>query len=157
MTYLILKNKVSKEEVKARIQYIWEVFHIFAYIDYSKSMKNGIVLKTIPESALDLFVIVGHSPDTNIFINNKISMIKEKNVVVISCNTKTMENLSKIYKKNMYLPSSCYEVDIYHGENFGFDFEITKEEILMYRNKDKAYKEMLDDCYERKYLDGENN
>lgn len=157
MKYLILKNKVSKEEVKARIQYIWEVFHIFAYIDHNNSTKTGIVLKTIPEAALDLFVIVGHSPNTNIFINNEISMIREKNIVVISCNTKTMEILSKIYKKNLYLPSSCYEVDIYHGENFGFDFKITKEEILMYRNKDKTYKEMLDGCYERKFLDGENN
>ena len=155
MRYIILKDRVSADEVKARIQYIYDVFHIYTYVE---NIKNGrVTLKSMPSTGLDVMFIVGHSPNTNSFFEAQVQSLEEKDVIIISCNTKGMEKLGEKYRKNLYLPTSAEEVALYSGEKYKFGFDVTEEEILMYRNRKEAYSRMLNLSFERKFLYGKNN
>lgn len=68
MKYIIAKNNVSSKEIRARMEYIYDLFHIYTLKDNINSTKDIIVLKTIPESAIDLYMIVGHDRRTDEYI-----------------------------------------------------------------------------------------
>ena len=149
MRYLICKKDISIEEISARMKYIYGIFHIYTYISAVNSSKNIIELKSIPSNQIDLLIVVGHDPMTNDYIINNISCIPEKNIAVISCNTGRIRVLKDIKNKMIFLPTKIGKIDFYNGKELGFDFEITDEEIKMYRNKNKDFNLILNIVFER--------
>lgn len=152
MRYIITKSNVSNKEIKARMEYIYDLFHIYTLKDNINSTKDIIVLKTIPESAIDLYMIVGHDRRTDEYIRVNYKKIKENNIVVIACNTSKFSSLKLLKNKNIFLPKSGGIIDFYDGTNYGFDFNITDEEIILYRNRNEKIEKMLNSTFERRII-----
>jgi hypothetical protein len=150
--YIIAKNNVSSKEIRARMEYIYDLFHIYTLKDNINSTKDIIVLKTIPESAIDLYMIVGHDRRTDEYIRDNYKKIKESNIVVIACNTSKFSSLKLLKNKNIFLPKNGGIIDFYDGTNYGFDFNTTDEEIMLYRNKNRNLYKMLNDTFERRII-----
>lgn len=149
MTYLICKNNVTEQEIDSRRKYIYDVFHIYTFVDTKNSDENVIVLKSMPYTDIDLFLIIGHNNTTNKFLEMHYKEIKEKNVLIISCYTKHFSSIKLLKDKRVYTPIDGEETKTYYGEEYGFDFEITFEEIRLYRNRKLDLEELLNKIFRR--------
>ncbi len=149
MTYLICKNNITEQEIDSRRKYIYDVFHIYTFVDTKNSDENVIVLKSMPYTAIDLFLIIGHNNTTNKFLEMHYKEIKEKNVLIISCYTKHFSSIKLLKDKSVYTPIDGEETKTYLGEDYGFDFEITFEEIRLYRNRKLDLEELLNKIFRR--------
>lgn len=155
MRYLICKKDVSNREIYARMKYIYDLFHIYTFKDNKNSNENITTLVSIPTNELDLLMLVGHDPITNNYIINNINCIPENNIIVISCNTMKIRNLKyiknkkKFLYKNIFLPKKLEEINYYDGTEIGFDFDITNEENILYRNRKMNFYSMIATALER--------
>lgn len=156
MRYVIAKNNVSNSEIKARMEYIYDVFHIYTRIDISSS-KDVVTLVSIPENAIDLLMIIGHDRTADYYIITNFHKVKENNIVVIACNTLYFLGIKLLKEKNIFLPYNGRLVNFFNGENYGFGFSITDEEIILYRNRKENLEEMLKNTFERRIINGRNN
>ncbi len=156
MRYLICKNNVSYEEVIARIEYIYELFHIYTLKDNKNSNKDITILNSIPSHQPNILMIIGHDPITNNYIIQNIDTLPEKDIIIISCNTKKIKQLKNIHDKNIYLPSNSTKVNYCKGKEIGFDFDITDEEIMLYRNRNEDIYTMLNNSLERMKINGKD-
>ena len=147
MRCLIFKEEVDIDEVADRIKYIYEVFNIYTFKEFKKN--NYILLNSIPKGQLDLLLIIGHDPDANDYVIDNIYKIKEKNIIVISCNTQRIRNGKNLNNKNIYLPKQRNNVNCYDGHDIGFEFDITDEEVMLYRNRRQNFSDMLDEVFEK--------
>jgi hypothetical protein len=147
--YLISKSNITNAELSARIEYIYEVFNIYTLKDNSNSNSNITTLNSIPTNCIDLMVIIGHDITTDNYIKDNYKKITENNIVIIACNTGCFSNLSLLSEKNVYLPKNKKIINCYTGEKFGFKFNITDEEILLYRNKNKKLNEVLESYFDK--------
>lgn len=152
MKYIIAKSNVSNKEIKARMEYIYDIFHIYTLKDNINSTEDITILKSMPESAVDLFMILGHDRRTDEFIRASYKEIRENNVVIIACNTSNFSSLRLLKNKNIFLPKNGAIISSYDGKNYGFDFNITDEEIILYRNRDKQLVNMLNNTFERRRI-----
>lgn len=150
MKYLITKSNVSNAEIEARIKYIYDLFHIYTLVDTVNSNKDITILTSIPENAVDLFMMVGHDRRTDEYLRANYKSIKEKNIVIIACNTSRFSSLKLLKNKNVFIPKNGGIVDSYDGMNYGFNFNITDEEIILYRNKNEDMEMMLANAFERR-------
>ncbi len=157
MRYLICKNNVSNEEVIARIEYIYELFHIYTLKDNKNSDRDITVLNSIPTHQPNILMIIGHDPLTSNYIIQNIVTLPEKDIIIISCNTKKIKQLKNIHDKNIYLPNNSTKVNYCKGKEIGFGFDITDEEIMLYRNRKEDIYTMLDNSLERMKINGKNN
>lgn len=156
MRYLICKNNVSDEEVIARIEYIYELFHIYTLKDNKNSNKDITILNSIPSHQPNILMIIGHDPITNNYIIQNIDTLPGKDIIIISCNTKKIKQLKNIHDKNIYLPSNSTKVNYCKGKEIGFDFDITDEEIMLYRNRNEDIYTMLNNSLERMKINGKD-
>lgn len=149
MRYLICKKDVSNQEINARMKYIYDLFHIYTFKDSKNSDENITVLVSIPTNELDVLMLVGHDPITNNYIINNIDYIPENNIIVISCNTGKIRNLKDIRDKKIFLPKKTEKIDYYDGAEIGFEFDITDEENILYRNRNMEFYTMITTALER--------
>ena len=150
MKYIVTKRDVSNAEIEARMKYIYDLFHIYTLVDTVNSDKGITILTTIPENAVDLFMIVGHDRRTNEYLRANYKNIKEKNIVIIACNTSRFSSLKLLKNKNVFIPKNGGIIDFYDGINYGFNFNITDEEIMLYRNKNQDIEIMLGNTFQRR-------
>lgn len=150
MKYLIIKSNVSNAEIKARMRYIYDLFYIYTLVDSVNSNKDITILTTIPENAIDLFMIVGPDKRTDEYLQANYKRIKEKNIVIIACNTFRFSSLGLLKNKNVFIPRNEGVIDFYDGINYGFNFNITDEEIILYRNRNKDMELMLSNTFKRR-------
>lgn len=150
MKYIVTKRDVSNAEIEARMKYIYDLFHIYTLVDTVNSDKDITILTTIPENAVDLFMIVGHDRRTNEYLRANYKNIKEKNIVIIACNTSRFSSLKLLKNKNVFIPKNGGIIDFYDGINYGFNFNITDEEIILYRNKNQDIEIMLGNTFQRR-------
>ena len=141
MKYLITKSNVSNAEIEARMKYIYDLFHIYTLVD---------TVITIPENAVDLFMIVGHDRRTDEYLRANYKSIKEKNIVIIACNTSSFSSLKLLKNKNVFTPKNGGIIDFYDGMNYGFNFNITDEEVILYRNRNEHIEIMLSNTFQRR-------
>ena len=113
------------------------------------SNKNLVVLKSMPYTAIDLFFIIGHNNSTDNYLKQHYKEIEEKNILIIACYTKKFLSIKLLKNKNVYTPIKEEIVEIYSGEDYGFKFDITDEEILLYRNRRKDLEEILNKIFRR--------
>lgn len=150
MKYLITKSNVSNAEIEARMKYIYDLFHIYTLVDTVNSNKDITILITIPENAVDLFMIVGHDRRTDEYLRANYKSIKEKNIVIIACNTSSFSSLKLLKNKNVFTPKNGRIIDFYDGMNYGFNFNITDEEVILYRNRNEHIEIMLSNTFQRR-------
>lgn len=147
MRCLICKEGVVTPEIADRIKYIYEVFHIYTFMESYRN--NYIMLNSIPKGQLDLLLIIGHDPYTNNYVIDNLKKIKEKDIIVISCNTQRIRNIKDWNDKNVYLPKQRDKINCYDGQDIGFGFDITDEEVMLYRNRRLNLIDMLDSVFEK--------
>ena len=158
MRYLICKKDVSKGEIFARIKYRHDVFHVYTLKSKQNSNEEIVALSSIPKNQPDVLMLVGHDPITNNYIIENIDKIPEKNVIVLSCNTSKIRSLRKnIKNKNIYLPKDSGKIKYFDGQEVKFEFDVTDEEVILYRNRKENFEEMIVKAFERIEKDGENN
>lgn len=150
MKYIVTKRDVSNAEIEARMKYIYDLFHIYTLVDTVNSDKDITILTAIPENAVDLFMIVGHDRRTDEYLRANYKNIKEKNIVIIACNTSRFSSLKLLKNKNVFIPKNGGIIDFYDGINYGFNFNITDEEIILYRNKNQDIEIMLGNTFQRR-------
>ena len=136
MTYILCKKNATLEEISSRMFYIYKTFRIYTIIDNKISNKDTIILHSYPANVLDLCLIIGHDTGVIKYMDTMISLIKERSIAIISCNTGTQRIKWRAIKdKKIYVPKEKEKVDFYEGKSKGFGFEITDEEIIIYRNR----------------------
>lgn len=150
MKYLITKSNVSNAEIEERMKYIYDLFHIYTLVDTVNSNKDITILITIPENAVDLFMIVGHDERTDEYLRANYKSIKEKNIVIIACNTSRFSSLGLLKNKNVFVPKNGGIINFYDGINYGFNFNITDEEVILYRNRNEHIEIMLSNTFQRR-------
>lgn len=149
MRYIILKQNVSKEELYERMKYIHDVFNVYTIVDMANSNDNIKILKSIPEDTLDLLFIIGHNLSTDEYLMQHHKQIKENNIVVIACNTSKFLSFKFLKKKNIYVPN-CKDIVLFHvGTRYGFEFDVTDEEILLYRNRKEKLEYLLEQSFNK--------
>lgn len=149
MRYLIVKPNISEKEILARMEYIYDVFNLYTLKDSLNSAEEIVVLQSIPKTTIDLFMIVGHDRKTDDYMKTHYKEIQENNIVIIACNTSKFKCLDLFKNKNVYIPKNKNIISSYSGQRYGFDFEITDEEIMLYRNRSKDIEKMLKNTLER--------
>jgi hypothetical protein len=148
--YLIAKDNISQEELVERIKYIYEIFHIYTIKDNVQSTDKIIILNSIPKNQLDLFIIVGHDKRTDEYIIKHYKEIIEKKVIILACNTLKFLSLKFLKNKDIYIPQNTGIINVYNGEKYGFKFDVTDEEILLYRYRNEKIENTLNQIFRRK-------
>lgn len=133
---LILQG-CMRNEVIARQRYFYETFHLWLVISANEPSYSELV--SIPAHNLDVLFIAGH----NLFVKNFLQQheIQEKRIAAITCDGKVHVSALKLPGKVFYIARQNWlgYADCFKGEHFGFGFDITESELLLYHT-DKAEK-----------------
>lgn len=125
----ILQTCLSNELI-ARQKYFYETFHLWLVIESNDN--NCIQLVSIPTNCLDIIFIVGH----NTFVKRYFTChkINEKRIIAITCDGMVHFSSFKLPGKTLYIPYQNAQnyADLIKGELYGFDFDLTESEILLY-------------------------
>lgn len=131
MRYL-LSHKEANSKI-ARQQYIYDVCKLFTIEKFNT--KEFITLDSIPKNYIDVLFIIGHDKEIEYYLKDNIKNIKERNIAIISCNSKRLKSLS-FKDKNVFIPKDKNSIiDTYDGSKWGFEFNITDTELNLYNDK----------------------
>lgn len=144
MRYLI--QRCFSNELSARRKYIDKSLHLWCAP--VTSIENFEQLVSIPSTALDVLFIIGHNVSVAHFLRSQ--NIPEKTIVAITCGGTIDFSWLKSLNKTIYFPkqnNSGY-AELLHGNMFGFDFDLTESEILLYNTRTYSdFYERLDICF----------
>lgn len=126
---LILQD-CMKSELSARQKYFYETFHLWFVI---KPINNhSIQLVSIPINCIKILFIVGH----NTFVKDYLThtKIEEEKIVAITCDGTIHFSNLKFPNKTIYISHQNEHnyADLLNGELYGFAFDPTESEILLY-------------------------
>lgn len=150
MKFLIAESSISQEELSERRKYIYDVFHIYTFVDSVSSTKDITILKSMPINEIDLLIIVGHDRSTDEYLIKNYNKLKEKNIAIIACNTKYFKSFKYLSDYNVFVPKNGGILEKHNGELYGFKFNITDEEIMLYRKRNISLEDMLNSVFERR-------
>ena len=148
MRYIILNKKITSEEKKSRKDYIEKVTGLY-FIPFET--EEGVEYKSVPSSAYDCLLIVGHNYIVKKYIVDYY--IPESIIIVVSCRLKFNSKLKK--SKTIYVSYDREgKTDYYNGKDWNLQFNISKEELKLINSKglfiDRVKK------YFRRINDGKN-
>ena len=131
MRYLLQKNFQS--EVPERKKYLYKIFKLWFLP--TEEVDNFIVYSSIPSSCYpDILFIVGHNYSVRDYLlkNN----VTESTIVAITCDGGCNFKKINMPGKTLYLPFQNQHnlVDLLSGPEFGFNFDITESELLLYNS-----------------------
>lgn len=125
MRYVILNNKISKEEIKSRKKYIENVSNLYFILN---KIDGGIEFNSIPPLSIDCLFIVGHNMHVHNYLNN--NNIPEKNIVIVSCyfpiNKKQLKE-NKVFVSH----DEDGKTDFFDGTDWNLNFNVSKEELKL--------------------------
>ena len=124
MRYIVLDKRNSKE-ILERKKYVEQTFNIYIILKKNVDYAEWV---SIPESDIDLLMIVGHCDKVyNYLKNNKIN---EKNIVLVTCLLGKLKDF-KITNKNIYISKNKNGyTDVFDGKNWNFNFDISESSLL---------------------------
>ena len=130
--YVILENKTSFSEIQSRIRYCSNVFHMY----FTYQHKNDyIIIKSFPNVNSKYTFIIGHNYKIVQYLLARKQPIK--NIIIISCQIPD-SYISKWKAKRIFLSKQNKEKKYYYdGKDWGFDFNITEEELELYNTPEK--------------------
>ena len=149
MRYLI-SNEVSNDEIRARIAFLQEIFNIYIVRSFEDVFEGFLVYESFPKQDIDLFMIIGHNIKVDNLMISNYKKIYETNIVFITCFTENFYSTELFKEKNIFFPKTKGIEKIYNGSDFGFDFDITDEELYMYNNRKNDLDILLDIAFRRK-------
>lgn len=131
---------------------MYDVFHTYMLVN--KITEYYIESNSFPDKGLEYTFIIGH----NIFLDKYLSehIINAEILVIITCGSKNIvyANLKNIVCSKIYIAKSKnYFLNVYSGNEFGFNFDITESELDLYNNRKKENK--IDLAFE--LIKGEKN
>lgn len=142
---LILQN-CFRDELIARQKYFYETFHLWLIVNSKDN--NYIKLTSMPTNCLDILFIIGHNTFVKEYL--KCHEITEKRIVAITCDGTIRFASLTLPGKILYIPYQNEEnyADLLHGKLYGFDFDLTESEILLYNaNKSVDVFKRLEDTF----------
>lgn len=133
MRYLISKS--NADEWQSRKQYIFEAMNLWTS---TKECSDGFLeFTSIPSNCLDILFIVGHNYTVYNYINKNITLIKEKNIVAITCDGGMDFCSLDTSGKCLFI---CHQnidnyAELFDGSQYDFGFNPTESELLFYNSK----------------------
>lgn len=133
MRYIISKSNTA--EWQSRQQYIFDAMHLWT--STKKSPDGFLEFTSIPNNCLDILFIVGHNYTVFNYIKKNISVIKEQNIVAITCDGGMDFSSLKTFGKNLFI---CHQnidnyAELFDGSQYDFGFNPTESELLFYNSK----------------------
>ncbi|WP_294335788.1 hypothetical protein [uncultured Clostridium sp.] len=124
-----------KSEVPTRQKYLYETFHLWFVVE--SVTEYYVQLISIPTNCMDILFIAGHNDFVKDYLNQ--IRIEEKIIVAITCDGTIRFSKFKILGKTIYIArqNESNFADLLDGALYGFDFDLTESEILLY-NTDKS-------------------
>ena len=141
MRYILLRKKISFEEIKSRQEYLYDVFKVYTIPFY---FDNYIELRSIPENYGNVVFINGHNNQVYSFLINEEP--KEHDIVMITCYQGLVKKI-KFSDKDMFFTDTI--TDKLNGKEYGFDFEITNSELNLYNCSYNSIKDKINYSFER--------
>lgn len=143
MRYAIKCN--DETELNFRLEYLEEIFQMKFLYEKRKDEFN--IYYSFPITKLNVFIILGHTPDVIEFL--KKNKIKEKILVINTCYPGLVLKTSKIKSKKIYF--SRVEKDgknhLFIGKEYGFNFDITNSELDLLNSKKIKLIDKIKDAY----------
>lgn len=133
MRYIISKS--NTDEWLFRKQYIFEAMNLWTL---TKKYSDGVLeFTSIPSNCLDILFIVGHNYTVFNYIKKNILLIKEKNIVAITCDGGMDFSSLKTSDKSLFI---CHQnidnyAELLDGSQYHFGFNPTESELLFYNSK----------------------
>lgn len=142
---LILQNCL-RDELIARQRYFYETFHLWLVVNSTSN--TYIKLTSIPTNCLGILFIIGHNTFVKEYL--KCHEITEERIVAITCDGKIHFASFKLPGKILYIPYQNEQnyADLLDGKLYGFDFDLTESEILLYNtNKSVDVLQRLENAF----------
>lgn len=142
--FVILKKIFSNDEIKSRIHYCNSVFCL--YFTY-RIKDNALIISSFPNTAKKYLFIVGHNSDICKYILSKHEFIE--NLVIISCKIPEFYlnkfSANKIFISNRNSNGNFF----YNGKDWGFNFNITEDELDLFNLTAKDIQEKINQIFRR--------
>lgn len=143
---LVLSN-IDKKEIEDRKNYMYKVFPTIYRIEVIKC-DNYVEIKGYTVNSIDILILIGH----NLSVYKALKKINYEisKLLIISCNInkamiKELDNIKEIYYSKMEDNKTYF----YKKELYGFDFDITESELLLYNIKGNSLNEVIDEAFDR--------
>lgn len=153
---LILDIKMEHELID-RFAYMYDVFHTYMFVN--KKTDYYIASNSFPEKGLEYTFIIGHDSFVIKYLSEHI--IDTEILVIITCGAK---NIAYLNFKNIVCPkiyiakTKNYFLNVYSGNEVGFNFDITESELDLYNNRKKENKiEVSFELVKGEWNNGKNN
>ena len=143
---------ISEEEKEARRKYLIKVFKLF-FIDGNKD--EFVEFVSYPSNLNNCVLIYGHSKHINIFL--KYYDIPEKKIILFTCNY-NLKIPDRMKNKEIYISkTNNLFTNYYDGKQYGFEFDVTDSEILLYRYRNDSIYNQINNSFERLMIKSERN
>lgn len=153
---LILDSKMEHELID-RFTYMYDVFHTYMFVN--KKTTYYIESKSFPEKGLEYTFIIGHNSFVIKYLSEHI--IDTETLIIITCGAKKIANLNlkNIVCSKIYIAKTKnYFLNVYSGNEVGFNFDITESELDLYNNREKIDKiELSFELIKGELNNGNNN
>lgn len=143
MRYVQL-NDIDDKEIIARNKYLNETFKLF----FIKLNGNKLLeFVSIPTYENDCLIVYGHNYAVNNYLEKRI--ILESKLLLITCN-RNLIIPNKLKNKEIYVSKTTKNITYrYEGKEYGFDFDITDTEIMLFRYRTSSFLEQINKSFER--------
>lgn len=134
-------------EAAVRMDFLFDVFHLW----FVKKEEIGrfSVYESFPFIRDDIIMLYGHNYEIEEIFRFNPRQLYEKNVFIISCSTKR-NGVFSIAKKNVFFaPQRMGRALIRNGAEYGFDFDPTDAELLLWKKRRKNIWDNLTSVFER--------
>lgn len=143
MKYIHLET-ISEGEKRHRERYLRDTFNLF-FIEVKRNKYVEFV--SLPSDANNCMLIYGHNKDVNSFLKQNI--VNEKIIMLVTCNV-NLSIPSKYKSKKIYISKSSNNVtNYYDGEKYGFHFDVTDSELLLFRYRKSSFEEQINKSFEK--------
>lgn len=145
MRYLLHITK--KNELRARMEYLYKVFHMWFYLD--GVVEDFIQLRSMPDIEKGICFITGHNFQVAELLDQKTL---EADVLVLNtCFPKQFSKYTSSFRK-MYI---CRPTDnngqakVHCGEDYGCHFEVLDSELDLAKSKKESTIDRIKESYLR--------
>ena len=141
MRYVIIKNNVGMNEIRSRQSFLYDIFKVYTipyfYGDY-------VEMKSIMSTTYDVVFVFGHNNLVFDYLCN--NMADESNIVLLTCYS---DSITAYRCDNKTIFHTSKITDLLSGIEYGFNHDITDEEINLYNCKKITLDDKLNECFER--------
>ncbi len=141
MTYYL--SKVQEEEVTARMEYLYRVFH--THFTRCEDVDNFICLKAFPFRADDVCFVTGHNDVVRNFL---LRGINAEVLVINSCFPVQFRRFRKNHEVYFCHVDYDGQARLRSGEEYATGFDILDSELFLLNSKESAVIEKIKDAYD---------